>query len=113
MVSLVGPPCSLVVALTEVEGFRGAAGKAGLGTVVSSAFPLCDVAVADFGAWMERMVVFVCRLKGLGASRGLGARAGLGFDTSVVWEASTELSIIDSLEGKRTQINPDIFAITL
>lgn len=80
-------------------------GTVGLGTPAASGFPVgcvvfLAVAATVFGAWMERMVVFFCREKGLGASRGLGARVGLGFEVPPVWETSTELSIIESLREK-------------
>lgn len=69
-----------------------------MGTRAASYFPVwfvvdLTVVVAVFGAWMERMVVFFCREKGLGVSRGLGARVGL--EAHPVWEVSTELSITE------------------
>lgn len=62
-----------------------------------------EVAATVFGAWMERMVVLLCREKGLGASRGLGPRAGFGLDMPAIWEASTEHSISESLKEDRTR----------
>ena len=46
---------------------------------------------------MERMEVFFCREKGLGASRGLETRLGFGFE---VWEVSMERSITESLKAE-------------
>lgn len=50
---------------------------------------------------MERMVLFFCREKGLGASRGLVPRDGLGVKALPGREASTELSITQSLKEER------------
>lgn len=79
----------------------------GLGTPVASGLTVgcvvfLELAATVFGAWMERMVVFFCREKGLGASRGLGARPGLGFEVPPLWETSTELSITESLSSSRS-----------
>lgn len=76
------------VGLEAVEGAGGAA--------------VLELAATVFGAWMERMVVLLCREKGLGASRGFGPRAGLGLDMPAIWEASTEHSISESLKEDRT-----------
>ena len=77
----------------------------GLGGPLASGFPVgCVVNFGlwtVFGAWMERMVVFFCREKGLGVSRGLGARDGFGFEMPPVWETSTELSITESLRKRK------------
>lgn len=117
--SVVSSPCGLalasVVALVgsfselglspEVAGSEADVGTVGLGTAV--AFPLgsaalLEVAATAFGALMERMVVLLCREKGLGASRGLGPGGGLGLDTPAIWETSTEHSISESLKEDKT-----------
>lgn len=93
---------------SEAAGCRASTGKVGLGTPAASGFPPCcaaaaalEAAVTVFGAWMERMVVFFCREKGLGASRGLGARPGLGLEGPPAWGTSTELSMTESLKEER------------
>lgn len=86
VVSLVGTP----------TGLDCGTGAVGLGAGE-------DAGGAVFGAWMERMVVLLCREKGLGARRGLGPRAGLGLDMPAIWEASTEHSISESLKEDRTR----------
>lgn len=117
--SVVSSPCGLalasVVALVgsfselglgpEIVGCEAGVGTVGLGTAV--AFPLDsaalpEVAVTAFGALMERMLVLLCREKGLGASRGLGPGGGLGLDTPAIWEASMEHSISESLKEDKT-----------
>lgn len=92
---------SLVAALTGLD-FGTVAVGLGAGEAAGSAVGL-EAAAGDFGAWMERMVVLLCREKGLGASRGLGPRAGLGFDMAAIWEDSTEHSISESLREDRTR----------
>lgn len=113
--SVVSSPCGLALASgvalagsfselgldPEVVGCEAGVGTVCLGTAV--AFPLgsaalLEVSATAFGALMERIMVLLCREKGLGASRGFGPIGGLGLDTPAIWEASTEHSISESLK---------------
>lgn len=111
--SVASSPCGLDLASVAVPALSLAGAPTGLGCGTGAlglgagegagGAAVLEAAATVFGAWMERMVVLLCREKGLGASRGLGPRAGLGLDMPAIWEASTEHSISESLREDRTR----------
>lgn len=86
-----------------------------LGTPGASGFAGCftggfGVVLTDVGAWMERIVVFFWREKGLGVIRGFGARGGLGFTGRPV---SMEVSITEFLRIRTRETNSYLYIVCI